>query len=123
MKNNLSKEEAMEEYLSKRREKDEKNGFIHSIIQVVAANFIFVILICGVIYSNQFDFGFLFMTAISGLFALGLDWAFYDTYIKKDINKNDKKIVKTEEKVFCTNCGKEVKGTWKHCKFCGNNLE
>lgn len=29
----------------------------------------------------------------------------------------------TNEKVFCTHCGKEVQETWEFCKFCGNKIK
>lgn len=132
MKNNLSKEDALQEYLSKRRKKDDRNSFIHSIIQVITGNLAVIVLICCMFNSSEFDFVFLCMTILCGLFALGLDWAFYDTYIKKDVstkrNKQSDNInkdinviadVQIKEKVFCTNCGKEIEGAWKYCKFCG----
>lgn len=144
--NNLSKDEARRQYVAKRNKKEYKDGLVRSIIQVLVVNSCAIILI-GVLLLEGFNTDSLIITIIMSLFAIGLDVAFYDTYISK-IEASKKNTVKEEKtpidiyyenelrklnaekekndlktKVFCTNCGKEIDYKWKYCKFCGSELE
>lgn len=38
---------------------------------------------------------------------------------KEEIVNNNEE----ENKKFCTNCGKEIKGHWKYCNYCGNKID
>lgn len=79
---NISKEEAMNRYLSNRRKNDRETGFIRSIFQVLASNLCAGIFIYG-FFTSEFDVGLTIIMIICTLFAIGLDWAFYSMYIKK----------------------------------------
>lgn len=47
----------------------------------------------------------------------------YDKKGDFDIRSEDVMLVKKEATIYCTNCGKEVDETWKHCKYCGKEIK
>ena len=83
MNRNEEKEKAFNKYINERRKRDKKNGYFHSILQLIASNGISIFCIYSCL-TSKLQISLIAITIFTTLFAIGLDYTFYKVYIENN---------------------------------------